>query len=96
MNTETSRLLLSRLNRSLFLIGINPDVLTEDNIGNTVNLVSPIRGFLKSVNVNIGKYVSSTDVLFEIVNSDKLFLELTLFEKDADKAVIGQKIKFYH
>jgi len=47
------------------------------------------------VNVNIGKFVSSTDVLFEIVNSDKLFLELTLFEKDVDKVALGQKIKFF-
>ncbi|HZK97673.1 MAG TPA: hypothetical protein VFC67_25950, partial [Prolixibacteraceae bacterium] len=32
---------------------------------------------------------------FEIVNSDKLFLELTLFEKDADKVAAGQKIRFF-
>ena len=49
----------------------------------------------QSVNVNIGKYVTPTDVLFEVVNSDKLFLELTLFEKDADKVALGQKIKFF-
>jgi len=87
--------LVRSLEQKLLLIGINPDQLNEDNISNTVNLVSPIKGFLKAVNVNIGKFVSSTDVLFEIVNSDKLFLELTLFEKDADKVTSGQKIKFY-
>jgi RND family efflux transporter MFP subunit len=87
--------LVRSLEQKLYLIGINPDQLTEDNISNKVNLVSPIKGFLKAVNVNIGKYVSPTDILFEIVNSDKLFLELTLFEKDADKVVIGQKIKFF-
>src|SRR5450759_4295025 len=83
------------LEQKLLLIGINPDQLNEGNISNTVNLLSPIKGFLKAVNVNIGKFVSSTDVLFEIVNSEKLFLELTLFEKDADKVASGQKIKFY-
>ena len=87
--------LVKSLEQKLFLIGINPDRLSEDNISNTVNLVSPIKGFLKAVNVNIGKYVSSTDILFEIVNSDKLFLELTLFEKDADKVASGQKVKFF-
>lgn len=87
--------LVRSLEQKLLLIGINPGQLNEDNISNTVNLVSPIRGFLKAVNVNIGKSVSSTDVLFEVVNSDKLFLELTLFEKDADKVASGQKIKFY-
>ena len=87
--------LVKSLEQKLFLIGIDPANLNEDNISNKVNLVSPITGFLKSVNVNIGKYVSSTDILFEIVNSDKLFLELTLFEKDADKVAAGQKIKFF-
>jgi RND family efflux transporter MFP subunit len=83
------------LEQKLFLIGINPDHLSEDNISNSVNLVSPIKGYLKAVNVNIGKYVSPTDILFEIVNGDKLFLELTMFEKDADKVTSGQKIKFF-
>ena len=83
------------LEQKLLLIAINPDQLNESNISNTVNIISPIKGFLKAVNVNIGKFVSSTDVLFEIVNSDKLFLELTLFEKDADKVASGQKIKFF-
>ena len=87
--------LVKSMEQKLFLIGINPDQLGEENISNKVNLVSPIKGYLKSVNVNIGKYVSPTDILFEIVNSDKLFLELTLFEKDADKVALGQKIKFF-
>lgn len=87
--------LVKSLEQKLLLIGINPDELSVDDISSTVNLVAPIKGFLKAVNVNIGKYVSPTDVLFEIVNNDKLFLELTLFEKDADMVVTGQKVKFY-
>jgi cobalt-zinc-cadmium efflux system membrane fusion protein len=50
---------------------------------------------VKTVNINLGKFVAPSDVLFEIVNSDKLFLELTLFEKDADKVSTGQKIRFF-
>jgi membrane fusion protein, heavy metal efflux system len=87
--------LVKSLEQKLLLIGINPVNLREDNISSAVNVVSPIKGFLKSVNVNIGKYVSPTDVLFEIVNSDKLFLELTLFEKNADKAAAGQRVTFF-
>ncbi len=83
------------LEQKLSLIGINPARLTEDNISKSVALVSPISGYVKTANVSIGKSVSASDVLFEIVNSDKLFLELTLFEKDADKVSIGQKIHFY-
>jgi membrane fusion protein, heavy metal efflux system len=87
--------MIKSLEQKLVLIGINPDLLREDNISNTVSLVSPISGYLKSVNINIGKYVSSSDVLFEIVNSEKLILELTLFEQDAEKVTAGQKIVFY-
>lgn len=87
--------LVKSLEQKLILIGISPQTLNEENISSTVNLVSPINGFLKEVNVNIGKYVSPNDVLFEIVNNEKLFLELTLFEKDADKVAVGQKVRFF-
>ncbi len=87
--------LVKSLEQKLILIGIEPGSLNETNISSSVSLKSPITGYLKSVNINIGKYVAPTDVLFEILNNERLFLELTLFEKDADKVVAGQKIKFF-
>jgi len=87
--------LVKSLEQKLLLIGIAPDQLREDNISSTVNLLSPINGFVKTVNINIGKYVNPTEVLFEIVNNEKLFLVLTLFEKDAANVATGQKVKFY-
>jgi cobalt-zinc-cadmium efflux system membrane fusion protein len=81
--------------QKLAVIGIDPAKLNEDNISRSVALVSPIKGYVKTVNVNIGKSVSATDILFEIVNTDNLFLELTLFEKDAGKVSAGQKISFF-
>jgi membrane fusion protein, heavy metal efflux system len=83
------------LEQKLALIGINSAGLNEDNISSSLAVVSPISGSVKTVNVNIGKFVSASDVLFEIVNSEKLFLELTLFEKDADKVTAGQHVHFF-
>jgi RND family efflux transporter MFP subunit len=83
------------LEQKLKLIGVSPADLHEDDISSQIPLVSPITGFIRTVNVNLGKYVSPSDVLFEIVNSDNLLLELTLYDKDADKVSIGQKIRFY-
>lgn len=83
------------LEQKLMLIGINPAKLHEDNITRSVAIVSPITGFLKTVNVNVGKYVTPADVMFEIVNNDKLFLELTLFEKDVDRVSAGNNIRFF-
>lgn len=87
--------IVKSLEQKLLIIGINPRELNEENISSTVNLVSPINGFLKEVNVNIGKYVTPNDVLFEIVNSEEMFIELTLFEKDADKVTTGERVKFF-
>jgi cobalt-zinc-cadmium efflux system membrane fusion protein len=81
--------------QKLGLIGINPTELSEENISRSVAITAPISGYVKSVNVNVGKSISATDILFEIVNNDNLFLELTLFEKDINKVSDGQKIRFY-
>ena len=54
------------LEQKLALIGINPADLHEDDISRSVAVVSPISGYIKAVNINIGKYVAPTDVLFEM------------------------------
>jgi cobalt-zinc-cadmium efflux system membrane fusion protein len=87
--------LVNALKQKLVLISINPDNLRDDNISRSISLVTPISGYVETVNVNLGKYVTPTDVMFKIVNNDKLFLELTLFEKDANKVAKGQKIRFF-
>jgi len=83
------------LEQKLIMIGISPSRLNENNISRYVGVYSPISGYVKAVNVNIGKNVAPSDILFEIESRDKLLLELTLFEKDADKISVGQSIKFY-
>jgi cobalt-zinc-cadmium efflux system membrane fusion protein len=92
---KSLRAQVSALEQKLALIGLNPAEVNEDNISRSITLKSPISGYVKTVNVNIGKSISATDVLFEIVNNDNLFLELTLFEKDANKVANGQKIRFF-
>lgn len=76
------------------MIGINKEKVKEGKITSTISLRSPISGYVTKVNANIGKYVSSQDVIFEIVNTEHLHVELTVFEKDIDKIRIGQKIRF--
>jgi membrane fusion protein, heavy metal efflux system len=86
---------VNALEQKLVLISIDPAGLNENTISRSISLVSPINGYVEAVNVNLGKYVVPTDVMFRIVNNDVLFLELTLFEKDANKVAKGQKIRFY-
>jgi membrane fusion protein, heavy metal efflux system len=86
---------LKALEQKLLLIGVDPNSLHEENISRSLPVLSPISGYVQSAQVNIGKFVSSSDIIFEIVNSNKLFLQLTLFEKDADKISVGQNLQFF-
>ncbi|KAA9325481.1 efflux RND transporter periplasmic adaptor subunit [Adhaeribacter soli] len=81
------------LKEQLALLNINPDKLTAVNISSTIRIYSPINGFVKNVLVNTGKFVSPQDVLFELVNTEHMHAELTVFEKDIAKLKQGQKIK---
>lgn len=92
---ETQNVLVKSLEQKLRLIGLNPDKISADNITRTVSIVSPINGFVSAVNVNIGKYLTPSDVLFELVNPQDIHLSLTVFEKDVNSLFIGQKVIAY-
>jgi len=92
---ETQRINVQALAEKLELIGINPRGLTASNISKSINIFSPIDGFVAKVNVNIGKYTSPTDVLFELVNPKDIHLALNVFEKDVNQLSIGQRVLAY-
>ncbi|TDD97903.1 efflux RND transporter periplasmic adaptor subunit [Flavobacterium cellulosilyticum] len=75
--------------------GINPNSLSTKNISKSINIYSPISGYVSKVNVNTGKYVNPSDILFEIVNPSDIHLALTVFEKDINKLAIGQSVLAY-
>ncbi|MEO0038499.1 MAG: hypothetical protein RIQ59_1710 [Bacteroidota bacterium] len=92
---KTLRITLSALAEKLRLINVNPSSLSEKNISKSVNIYAPITGFVSKVNVNIGKYVNPSDVLFELINPLDIHLNLKIFEKDITKLTIGQKLVAY-
>jgi len=94
-NYQGQKILVKSLSEKLRLISINPDNLDENNLSRSINLYAPIDGFVSTVNVNIGKYVNPSDVLFELVNPSDIHLALTVFEKDINKLSIGQKLMAY-
>ena len=89
------KIVKSALAEKLRLIYINPNSLSENNISKSVNIYSPVDGFVSKVNVNIGKYVSPTDVLFELIDPTDIHLNLKVFEKDINKLFIGQRVYAY-
>lgn len=92
---QMQRIITNSLKEKLRLIGLNPEKVSENNITRSINIYSPIDGYVSAVNVNIGKFVNPSDVLFELVNPSDLHLALKVFEKDIHGIQIGQKIKAY-
>lgn len=92
---KSQKVLVSALAEKLKLAGINLSRLDESNITRSIQIFSPIDGYVSAVNVNIGKYVAPTDVLFELINPTDIHLALTVFEKDVNKLFIGQKLVAY-
>lgn len=89
------RITLKSLEEKLKLIQINPGTLTANSISKSVNIYAPISGMITKVDVNIGKYVSATDILFQIMDNQSMYAKLNVFEKDAANLSIGQKIKVF-
>ena len=92
---ESHKYLVKSLSEKLKMIGLHPETLNENNISRSINLYAPIGGYITKVNVNIGKYVTPTDVLFEIIDPSDLHLRLTVFENDATNLKIGNKVTFF-
>jgi cobalt-zinc-cadmium efflux system membrane fusion protein len=91
---ESQKYLVKSLQEKLKLIGIDPVQLNETTISRAINFNSPINGYVTKVNVNIGKYVTPTDVLFEIVDPSDLHVRLIVYENDVLKLKIGNEVTF--
>jgi cobalt-zinc-cadmium efflux system membrane fusion protein len=91
---EVMQARVNGLRAKLELIQIDVTKLEKGNIQKTVALTSPINGYVTKVNVNIGAFVTANTVLFEIVDTEHLHAEISVFEKDIHHIKIGQKVSF--
>lgn len=92
---QTQLVLIKALEQKLLLLGLNPEKISNQNISKSIKIFSPISGFISVVNVNIGKYVTPSEVMFELVAPNNILLSLSIFEKDINKLSIGQKLFAY-
>jgi len=82
------------LESQLRQIGLVSSRIREGNFYNQVPVVSPIGGYIVSVEVRIGQYVQPEKELFEIINTDHIHADLMVFEKDVYKVKEGQRVRF--
>lgn len=94
-NYELLKIELKAIEEQLKLIGINTKDLSSEKISSSIELKSPIDGYVSKVNVNVGKYLSPNDVLFELINPDDIHLNIQIYQKDIQALSIGQKVIAY-
>lgn len=89
------RAMTNGLAEKLRLININPNTISASKISQKINILASINGFVSKVNVNIGKYISPSEVLFELINPTDIHLNIKVYEKDVAKLKMGQKVIAY-
>ena len=47
------------------------------------------------VNINIGKYITATDALFQLMDNTSMYAQLQVFDKDAALLQIGQPVTVF-
>ncbi len=91
---ETMKARVNGLKAKLELIRVDMNQLELGNIQKTIQLYAPINGYVTKVNVSIGSFVSSNTVLFEIIDTEHLHAEISVFEKDLPSIKVGQEVQF--
>ena len=82
------------LKSRLLLVNISPSEVKKGRISNTINIVSPISGYINTVSIKLGMYVDSRTELFEIADNSAIHADFMVYEKDVHLLSLGQKIHF--
>lgn len=93
-NLKITRAKYNGLRKKLEMLNISPEKVENGNISSVVTIYAPINGSITAIHVSTGTYVSPSNAIMEIVNTDQIHLELKVFEKDILKLKEGQKVTF--
>lgn len=89
------RAITNALAEKLKLVNINPNTISASKISQKINVYAAIDGYVSRVNVNVGKYISPSEVLFELINPTDIHLNIKVYEKDVAKLKLGQRVITY-
>ncbi len=84
------------MKQRLSLLNVNPTQIENGNFYPTLEVRSPIGGFITQINCMIGEYVTPEKMLMTIVNTNQLYLQLDVYEKDIAQLAVGQNVQFYN
>jgi len=79
----------------LRLAGLDPAQVNAGNLSRKVGVTAPLGGTVTAVNVNLGKRVAPSDVLFEISGQNALRAVLQVYEKDLPHLALNQAVSLW-
>lgn len=82
------------LREKLLLLNINPTNVEKGKFTSVITLKAPISGDITVMNANVGMFMSPSDIIMEVVDTQHLLLHLNVFESDILKIKVGQNIDF--
>ncbi len=94
MEYFTTRSQYQALIQKLNLLNIDHNELVDSNISKSVNIVSPLNGYISVINISLGQVLNANEAAIEVVDPDHLHLELNVFEKDISKISEGASVIF--
>ena len=91
---QTTKVKVESFAKKLMLMNLSPSNLTDENMRSSINILSPIDGYITKINVHLGDFLNPAETAITLVNTDHQHLEINIFEKDLSKVQIGQQIRF--
>jgi len=85
---------VTALKMKLEMLNINVKKVQQGVIFQAIDIVAPISGMVSLIETNIGAYIAPKEKIFEIVNNNKLHVDLVIYQKDFNKVKLGQQLLF--
>jgi cobalt-zinc-cadmium efflux system membrane fusion protein len=82
------------LKSRLQLLNLSPEAVKNGQISSTIDIISPITGYVNDVNIKLGTYVNAENIMFEITDNSAIHADFMVYEKDVHLLQLGQKIHF--
>ncbi|MGB3798942.1 MAG: efflux RND transporter periplasmic adaptor subunit [Lewinella sp.] len=88
------RATLAGLRERLQYLGIRPDRVSPESIGQRITVFAPRSGYITTISLHDGMYVEPSTQLMELIDEEHLHLELDVFERDIGQVEKGQRVTY--
>lgn len=93
---EVAMARLQGLRQQLSQVGIDYKSLEQGKICNAAPIKSPISGTVGRIRISTGSYVDMQTPLMDIANTNAVYCDLNVYDKDIEQVALGQTVDIRH